>query len=340
MIELVAKSEAAKRPGWSDAFCALPEQVRQGNARVGLLPASLWNQFLQNAPAGAAEFWVAYDGDVAVGRIGANLTPTAVGVVGFFETNVAHANAATIATLLLDAAVHWCAARGMESVVGPMNFNTWFSYRLRTDEDDRAFAWEPQNPREYVTYFERSGFSALEKYHSVGTAGLKAFHDASQAAYGSALQDGYTFRAWDATALLDKEVPILHRLSNEGFKGNFLFQPLPLEMFRQLYVPIANKFDFTHCFFAMNPAKQEVGFTFAFVEADSLIMKSVTVVESERGKGLSNALMHLAAAEALKRNISHYISALMREGNRSESYSKKGNSLWTHRYVLFSRPLP
>ena len=90
-------------------------------------------------------------------------------------------------------------------------------------------------------------------------------------------------------------------------------------MFRQLYVPIANKFDFSYCFFAVNPQGEETGFTIAFAESEALVMKSVTVIEAERGKGLSNALMNLASAEALKRNITNYVTALMREGNRSEA---------------------
>ncbi len=326
-------------PAWVFDFCELPNQIREGRAKVGNIPPALWAQFLNLAPAGSSQFWVAYDGNKAVGRVGVSLAPNhpGTGIVGFFETDVRSFEADAIATILLSTAVEWLKLKGCTSFVGPMNFNTWFPYRFRTDNDERAFKWEPQNPAEYPAFFEKAGFVPFEKYHSVGSSGLNDFAAGTAAAYQKARALGYHFRNWDGSQVLEKEVPILYRLSLEGFANNFLFQAIPLETFRQLYVPIANKFDFGFSFFCMNPAGEEVGFVFSFLDDDALVIKSVTVLATERGKGLSNALTHLAAAEALKRDVSRYTSALMHQGNRSESYSKKGGTLWSHEYVLYKK---
>lgn len=335
-MRIEARNDA---PKWIADFCEVPSRLRQGPASIGLAAPQLWGQFLKMAPPQGSEFWLAYEGDTAVGRVGVSLAPhyPGTGVVGFFETDVRHAEHEAIATMLLSTAVEWLKTKGCTSFVGPMNLNTWFQYRFRVDEDDRAYPWEPQNPKEYPHYFEKAGFAPLEKYHSVGSAGLAEFAAHAAGGYQKALSLGYTFRGWDGANVLEKEVPILHTISNEGFAQNFLFQPLPLELFRQLYVPLANKFDFSYSFFCLNPQGKEVGFCFSFLDGDALVLKSATVLASDQGKGLSNALMHLSATEALKRGITKYTSALMREGNRSESYSKRGTTLWSHHYTLYKK---
>ena len=58
-----------------------------------------------------------------------------------------------------------------------------------------------------------------------------------------------------------------------------------------------------------------------------------------RGKRLSTALTYLPATLAVEKGITKFATALIRDGNHSESFNKKGELLWTHRYVLFSKNL-
>jgi ribosomal protein S18 acetylase RimI-like enzyme len=136
---------------------------------------------------------------------------------------------------------------------------------------------------------------------------------------------------------METEVPILYRISMQGFRDNYLFEPIPFEAFRQLYVPIAKKLDFSLSRFAIDPQGQEMGFFFCYMEGDSLVFKSVTIDPAYRGRGVSNALTHLSSTDALKRGATGYISALMRAGAQSESYLKKGGFLWQHKYALFEK---
>ena len=41
--------------------------------------------------------------------------------------------------------------------------------------------------------------------------------------------------------------------------------------------------------------------------------------------------------EEVSQGLDRFISALVRTGNRSESYAKKGATLWDHRYALDSK---
>src|SRR5688572_14771754 len=101
---LVARSE--NNPAFRDGFC-----------RLGGGQKAIWGRFLNLAPESQAEFWVAFDGESPIGRIGANLMHgyQEYGAIGFFE-----AKDATVASLLLKAAESWLKEKGVHYVVGPM----------------------------------------------------------------------------------------------------------------------------------------------------------------------------------------------------------------------------
>ncbi len=124
-----------------------------------------------------------------------------------------------------------------------------------------------------------------------------------------------------------------------SFQKNFLFEPVPLEYFKEFYVPLAKKENLEYAFFAVSPSGEDVGYIFNFVEKDYFITKTVGVDPIARGQGLSNAMMHMALCKALPRGIEKTISALMSSGNQSESYGKKQKTLWRHEYTLYKKDL-
>src|ERR1019366_29148 len=57
--------------------------------------------------------------------------------------------------------------RRLQSVVGPLDGNTWRRYRLLTQRgDERPFFLEPDNPNDWPDHFAAAGFSPLARYFS------------------------------------------------------------------------------------------------------------------------------------------------------------------------------
>ncbi len=327
-------------------FSAAPGEIRRDPYRVGLLPPEAWAAFMSMPMPFAREFWlVRGEGERILGRIGASVSPVhkTYGYLGFFEVALDHRGAGAVAGELLRAAAAWLKARGATDAFGPLTFNTWFPYRFRvfdgTHDASPLFSWEPVNPPGYAKAWTDFGFSVAETYHSQGLSGLREFADMTLGAYEAALAKGYAFRPFNAERVLEDEVPLLHKFSMEGFKKNFLFEPIPLEAFRRLYVPLAKKANLTLANFVVDPAGAEQGYFFCFPDRDYMIMKTVTVSAAARGLGLSNAMAHLHAVNALKQGCDKFVTALVRSGAQSESYGRKTELLWKHEYVLYKRPL-
>lgn len=341
MTEVKSFSQCTDKEWFHRVFAELPERVRKGKNRIGLVPAEVGRRFLDLVPQRASEFWVMTLGGEVVARIGANLMPSypEKGAVGFFEVDLVCEDYFSLSQQLIEVAENWLRSKGVTTAVGPMNFNTWFSYRFRVDDHEETLVWEPNNPPEYPHLFQELKYQTSEDYNSTATSGLDLFVEKTEKNIKCMKENGLSYRVFDGKNLLTQEVPILYELSMKGFNENTLFEPIPFQLFSELYVPIANKMDFSHCFFAVNSEGKEVGFFFCFVENGYLILKSTTILPDYRGLGLSNALAHLAGKVALEKGVTKYIPALVECGNRSESYAKKGGTLWTHHYVLFEKKL-
>lgn len=327
-------------------FCSIPAKLRKDPFRVGLLPEAMEAAFLKMPVPFPTEFWWVESKGQLVGRAGVSLSPNRLegrsyAALGFFEADVSSERAGETGKLLIEAAAQWAREKNADQLIGPMNFNTWFPYRFRTDTgaEIAPFSWEPVNPPEYVGLFQENGFDELARYHTRSVDGLEGLVHALAPSAERARLAGYSLRWLDRDHVLDREVPILYRLSMAGFRDNFLFEPIPLEIFRQLYVPLASgKVDLSLCRFLLDPQGQEIGFITAFMERDaSLVLKSMTVLPEHRGKGLSNALFHSSIEAGLARGARHCVSALVKEGIGSESLAKKSEVLWEHRYALFRR---
>ncbi|HRO66769.1 MAG TPA: GNAT family N-acetyltransferase, partial [Pseudobdellovibrionaceae bacterium] len=221
-----------------------------------------------------------------------------------------------------------------------LNYNTWFPYRFGLPKDDAlTFSWEPFQPKEYPQLWMEEGFGVCESYQSVGLGDLQGYADKCKPAYDKALQNGFSFRTVDASRLESHEIPALYKISMEGFRDNFLFEPLDPQGFAGIYVPAMKKADLSYSFFALNKEGKEVGFFYGFEDQGYLVLKTVAVLNEARGQGLSNALTYLQAKAALNKGHSKLITALVKTGAQSESYKKKATALWTHDYVLLKKEL-
>lgn len=302
----------------------------------------VWKGFVLTPTPFAKEFWTVRDSsDRTIARIGASVSPTrqGEGAIGFFEFDTNHPGGAQAARELLLKAESWLRAHRVTHASGPMNFNTWFPYRFRVGEPKERFSWEPENPPEYVSLWQSQGYTELETYHSQGHRGMDEMLAGFKPYYEKSIGLGFQFRSFDAAKVMEKEVPILYDISMAGFKDNFLFEPIPFEAFRALYVPISGKLDLGLANIAFHPDLGPVGFFFAYQDRDYAVYKSVAMKPEARGKGVSNGMMYWSLMRSKERGLEKIITAMVKSGAQSESYAKKAQLLWENKYALFGKKL-
>jgi GNAT superfamily N-acetyltransferase len=246
---------------------------------------------------------------------------------------------------ILSAACLALAAQGCTLAVGPIDGSTWRRYRLLTERGrEPPFFLEPDNPDEWPGHFEAAGFEACARYYSSLNEDNARIRNRSDREKQIA-RDGYTVRTL-AVHDIESELDRLWRLSSETFRGNLFYTPIARDEFHAIYAPLLNSIK-PELVFIMERGDAQVAFCLAIPDLlqatrgqpiDTVIIKSITVEESHRGKGLSSVLLSRLNRTARSLGMHRTIHALMHEDNPSR-WLNHGLMRDFRRYTLYSRRL-
>lgn len=250
----------------------------------------------------------------------------ALGGLGFDDRDAANA--------LLAEALDALRVEGFGGVLGPMDGDTWHSYRTITESDGSpAFAVEPQSGTHDHAVLLAAGFEPVSTYAS------------SRARLADTLGTepvtipGITVTPWDGTGA-EHLIGRLFAMSGNAFAGNHFFKPIGLEAFLALYRPILPMLDPRHVLFAHTEAGDLVGFLFGY--PDRLARDKPAAVLKTYASGL-RGVGHLLADQYHRRAMAmghdEVIHALMHETNASRERSARHNAQVFRRYALMGRRL-
>ena len=242
---------------------------------------------------------------------------------------------ATDGTELIDALAARLKAEGFDALIGPMDGDTWHTYRVVTESDGSApFLMEPVSGPNDLVALNGADLHPISEYVSMRAPLADAVSDTPPEI------SGVTVTSWDgqnAEAFLGH----LFDMSSAAFSGNKFFKPITKPQLLDLYRPVVPMVDPRHVLFAHAGDGQLVGFLFGMpnrIEGDtpkSIILK--TYASGMRGVG------HLLAdhfhRQALDLGYTHVIHALMHVDNASSARSVMHSAEVFRRYALMGRRL-
>lgn len=315
-----------------DLFCSLkglsdlsPTMVRQH------APDALLMSREQGRLLGRASLWW---------RQVPELTDERVGLIGHYAVQDGRA-AATV----LDEACRALAAQGCSVAVGPMDGSTWRRYRLLTERGDAPpFFLEPDNPDDWPLHFERAGFHALAQFYS------SINEDNARCKDHSGLiqrleRRGYALRPL-ASQDMQAELGRLWQLSSAAFSDNFLYVPIAEAEFLALYTPLLAQLR-PELVVIMEWHGSPVAFCLALPDllqakrgqpVDTVIFKSIAVLQAHRGKGLAAVMLAQINRTARALGMHRTIHALMHEDNASRLLDRPLMRDF-RRYTIYARAL-
>lgn len=233
----------------------------------------------------------------------------------------------------------WFEKRGIFQVIGPYYFTTYFSYRMRVDQDSVTYPWEPKQPPYELSLFQSMGHKTHQTYYSYLIKGFGHFDQKGKKEYESLLKDGFTFRPIRQDAL-EEEIKILYDLSMKGFTDNYLFEPIPFELFKEIYVPSFKAVDLRMSCLMYSPEGKVVGFNFTFPQGHQAVIKSSCVLPEFRGKGLFSAGIYhgVLKIRELTPEVTDCITALVHVDNEaSRRVADSPTPQERHEYALLMK---
>lgn len=316
--------DAARDRGALDAFLDLPAEIYRGQPHCGApARAALMASLLRERFRGAKRVLVAGENGRPLARIVARISPTLrdeqgrrLGLLGEFEA----CDRADAVRVLFTAAQAWFRHCGVETIVGPMDGDTWHRYRINTGPFDRPpFFLEPINPPYYARLWERAGFDALENFYSAHMPDVRQAMPKLGRIAGRALAHGYRLRPLQKSRL-HWELKAVHEISRAIFAKSLLYTDISWEEFLTLYSGLVPLLDPELVWFADAPDGETIGFMFAYPEprdGGTVNYKTVGVLPSHQRKGVCAALVHRTYATAAKKGLLGGNVCLVREGNSS-----------------------
>jgi GNAT superfamily N-acetyltransferase len=266
-----------------------------------------------------------------------------LGVIGRFT---ALPEAAVGTAKVLARACEELKARGCTLAVGPMNGNTWRSYRLVTEAgDEPPFLMEPTNPPEWPVWWRAAGFGPLAEYYSSATNDLVTRDARVDGVAARMKAAGVTVRAFRLEEF-EAELERIYEVSVVSFQSNYLYTPLPKEAFLAQYRAIRERVRPELVLIAEHEG-QPVGYVFVVpdyaqaargVQVTTVIVKTLAVLPGRQHAGLGAWLLAEVHAAARALGFTRAIHALMHETNKSRNLSAH-YAKTIRRYTLFSRRL-
>ncbi len=227
---------------------------------------------------------------------------------------------------------------GAVELLAPMDIHSWLSYRLRDDEHALEFGWEPPRDRSLSAALHEHGFNRQTPYWSIGSRRLVDVAAYCEPHYRAALDRGHRMVSFESYAGERDErlMRFLWNVSHVSFARSPYFQPISFEFFVRVYAAGLASTSRELGRVLLSPEGEEIGFLWCFVDGDTLILKSMAVDPRFQGQRLGEAVSYEGLRAAADAGVDHYVSALMLKGNRSEFFSRAGETLWHHEYAVWS----
>jgi GNAT superfamily N-acetyltransferase len=351
VVTLSAAGDSAERERFLARFTSSAAGLRTGDYAASVPSAAYTKAVLALALQRLSELFLVVDGDRVLARalVSKSFAREGGTALGLFE--VAPDSVDSAGALVIEAASMWAVANALPDIFAPLDVNTWLSYRFLIQPDatlagPERYSWEPAQPREHLELFSRHGFEEAERYRTIGLqhkgdVGLADAVRHTAPARAAAEAAGYRFQRLDTADEIGVLMEEIHRLSMGAFRDNYLFEPIPLEMFRAMYAGAAASRDCSLSHIVRDAAGAIAGFVFVFIDRGDVIIKTIAVGPEARGKHVSTALIHLVLARAAERGYKTIVSALVRCGNTSEFLSQRHMhddvATWRRDYVLLRK---
>ena len=264
-----------------------------------------------------------------------------LGAIGRFRADSA---AATVS--LLARACTALRAQGCTRAVGPMDGNTWRSYRFVTEPGtEPPFLLEPTNPPEWPQWWQAAGFAPLAEYFSTASDDLATTDPRLKAVRTRLHAAGIRLRPLDP-ARFDDDLRRIYDVSVVAFQANYLYTPIAPAAFLHQYRAVAPLVRPELVLLAEQEGRP-VGYVFAVPDhaearrglpVRTFIVKTLAVLPGRAFAGLGALLLAEVHAAARPLGFTRVVHALMHASNVSRNLSAH-YAKTLRRYTLFSRVL-
>lgn len=227
---------------------------------------------------------------------------------------------------------------GYHDIIGPINYCTWLSYRLALDHFDMKLFPDCNNPRYYVDYLEKLGYSEFLTYRSARVKIHNPLYELGKKSFEEKQAQGFEFKHYEGEEAMSK-VREIYEISCAAFKDAWLYSDLPFEYFEKIYLSWIKKID-AQLFVAYKDG-QAIGFALGYKNplADDFISKTSAVKPEYQNQQVFAALLYYGSGLVEKMGFGTMIYHFQCEQKPDFKRFDKQYESDEKRYALFRKGL-
>lgn len=245
--------------------------------------------------------------------------------------------------LFHDAAKNYKKKYDSQRIVGPLNFSTYNTYRLKAQDYTPSYIMEPPFDQALSNYLNAYG-SIYESYLTYEINDFDELAKWAQQFDGideDQLKQAYDLKFIDSNFWLDN-IERFYQSADKVFGENLAYSAISLETFKQKYGKEAAQLICPHtsCCLIEKKSNEIIGIILNFVDisdmsAKRLLIKTMGVHPDHRHMGLTFIFLLKSIIAGIRTHYAQAYLCLMREGNLPSLFAKDIAQL-ERRYNLYS----
>lgn len=183
---------------------------------------------------------------------------------------------------------------GYKSLIGPVNYTTWMSYRWALSGYDTKYYPDCENPPYYVDFIRELGYRELYTYRSAHIDTKNILFTSGEEIYRQKVEEGYEFKLFKGPESYSIARDI-YDVSIDSFRGSLLYSEIPFEVFEEIYLEWTKNIPEIHVFVAYKDGVA-AGYVMSYAnpyDPSQYISKTVGVRKAFQKQKLYVALLYM-----------------------------------------------
>lgn len=235
---------------------------------------------------------------------------------------------------MLEAGESFLSSVNIKQYYAPMNFNTWYDYRLMSSHHENTLLAGEKATRAYFNrLFEDEGFRTEENYYTFMIDRPETVTERFGPIYEKFMRTGYSISS-DIDIGQRDILESIFRISSDAFSRAFMYDPIDFSEFAGIYGAISSEAKVRLT--VASKDKEIAGYLYTIFSGDVHVLKTIAVKTDSSGGLAAPSLIYEAYRYGISQGIGRFAHAYMREGISTHNFSKRHGYEY-RKYTLYRK---
>jgi ribosomal protein S18 acetylase RimI-like enzyme len=264
-----------------------------------------------------------------------NYNNSLIGGIGLLKLS----NSTEIFYEMVKKAENWFIKEGIKQYYIPLDFNTWYKYRIISNHfNNPVFTLEEINEKYITDILNSYNYNSRNIFYSYLIDKPYKVIDATENFANYGISKNIRIVEYDAYKMNSLFLRNLFEISKNVFSDALLYEDINYKEFKNIYEPFLSKVHGSNLLLAIIQ-NNIVGYIFSvndYYKKNRLIIKTIAVKKKYSNYGVGSLLTYKLYKESVKIGVKEFIHAYMKENISTKRFSESFGKIYRE-YTLYGK---